>query len=117
MRACACRCACVWCRRLPALTPSQTALPHVHPAPCAASPSPRSSYLRVVKLTLLGSVISNLLLVMGCSFVAGGALYKQQSFNKEGIAVNSGLLILAGEVAWGDGWWWWGRAGQGEGVL
>jgi hypothetical protein len=52
--------------------------------------------LRVVKLTLLGSIISNLLLVMGSAFVAGGILHPTQSFNQQGVVVNCGLLVLAG---------------------
>ncbi|KAF6253255.1 Sodium/calcium exchanger protein-domain-containing protein [Scenedesmus sp. NREL 46B-D3] len=55
----------------------------------------KKGLLRVVKLTLLGSIISNLLLVMGSAFVAGGVLHPTQSFNKQGVAVNSGLLVLA----------------------
>lgn len=55
--------------------------------------------LRVVKLTLLGSIISNLLLVMGSAFVAGGLLHPTQSFNQQGVVVNSGLLVLAGAQA------------------
>jgi len=52
--------------------------------------------LRVVKLTLLGSIIGNLLLVMGSAFVAGGIFHPSQTFNQQGINVNCGLLILAG---------------------
>lgn len=51
----------------------------------------------MVKLTLLGSIISNLLLVMGSAFVAGGVLHPTQSFNQQGVVVNSGLLVLAGK--------------------
>lgn len=50
----------------------------------------------MVKLTLLGSVIGNLLLVMGSAFIAGGLLHSSQSFNQQGINVNCGLLILSG---------------------
>lgn len=53
-------------------------------------------YLRVVKLTLLGSIIGNLLLVMGSAFVAGGIFHPSQTFNQQGINVNCGLLILSG---------------------
>uniref|UniRef100_A0A383V9Q3 Sodium/calcium exchanger membrane region domain-containing protein n=1 Tax=Tetradesmus obliquus TaxID=3088 RepID=A0A383V9Q3_TETOB len=55
----------------------------------------KKGLLRVVKLTLLGSIISNLLLVMGSAFVAGGLLHPTQSFNQQGVVVNSGLLVLA----------------------
>lgn len=36
----------------------------------------KKGYLRVVKLTLLGSIVSNLLLVMGSAFIAGGARHQ-----------------------------------------
>lgn len=58
-------------------------------------------FLRVVKLTLLGSVIGNLLLVMGSAFIAGGVLHPSQSFNQQGINVNCGLLILSGGLETG----------------
>jgi Ca2+:H+ antiporter len=51
-----------------------------------------------VKLTLLGSIIGNLLLVMGSAFVAGGMVHPSQTFNQQGINVNCGLLILSGET-------------------
>ncbi|KIZ06925.1 Vacuolar cation/proton exchanger 3 [Monoraphidium neglectum] len=52
-------------------------------------------YLRIVKLTLLGSIVSNLLLVLGSAFIAGGVLHPMQHFNAKGVNVNCGLLILA----------------------
>lgn len=56
----------------------------------------RRRYLRLVKLTLLGSIVSNLLLVLGCAFLAGGAAgHTIQRFNRQGVAVNVGLLTLA----------------------
>jgi len=57
----------------------------------------RRRYLRLVKLTLLGSIASNLLLVLGCAFVAGGLVSGRatQRFNRQGAAVNVGLLTLA----------------------
>jgi Ca2+:H+ antiporter len=56
----------------------------------------RRRYLRLVKLTLLGSIVSNLLLVLGCAFLAGGAAgHAIQRFNRQGVAVNIGLLTLA----------------------
>lgn len=51
----------------------------------------------MVKLTLLGSIISNLLLVMGSAFVAGGVIHPMQHFNQQGIQVNTGLLIVSGK--------------------
>jgi len=49
----------------------------------------------VVKQTLIGSILSNLLLVLGCAFFLGGLIFKEQSFNAQGANVNTSLLILA----------------------
>jgi calcium/proton exchanger cax len=43
----------------------------------------RKGYLRIVQLTLLGSIVSNLLLVMGSAFVAGGLVSSSQKFNQQ----------------------------------
>jgi Ca2+/Na+ antiporter len=55
----------------------------------------RAGLLRVVQLSLLGSVLSNMLLVLGCAFLAGGTRYKEQTFNVTGVGVNITLLMLA----------------------
>lgn len=54
-----------------------------------------NSYLRIVQLSLLGSILGNLLLVMGTAFLVGGIVHPRQSFNQEGMGVNSGMLIMA----------------------
>ena len=64
------------------------------PAACTAF-ALKHGYLRVVQLSLLGSIVSNLLLVMGSAFIAGGIYNSQQKFSQAGINVNSGLLLLA----------------------
>ncbi|KAJ3676899.1 hypothetical protein LUZ60_002623 [Juncus effusus] len=54
--------------------------------------------IRVVQQSLLGSILSNMLLVLGCSFFAGGVAdfdRKEQFFNKSAATVNSGLLLMA----------------------
>mmetsp|Transcript_21526 Transcript_21526/g.54236 ORF Transcript_21526/g.54236 Transcript_21526/m.54236 type:complete len:401 (+) Transcript_21526:387-1589(+) len=51
--------------------------------------------ITVVQCTLLGSILSNLLLVMGTSFVYGGIYHKRQFFNQEGAKVQSSLLLVA----------------------
>merc|ERR1719272_779171 len=51
--------------------------------------------LRIVQVSLLGSILSNLLLVLGCAFFAGGVSFKSQKFNKTSCSVNSGLLVLS----------------------
>lgn len=55
----------------------------------------KGGLLRVVQLSLLGSILSNMLLVLGCAFFAGGLKHKHQTFNKTGVGMNSALLLLA----------------------
>lgn len=49
----------------------------------------------VVKASLTGSIIGNLLLVLGASIVAGGLKYKEQRFNAQAASSQSTLLTLA----------------------
>ncbi|PKY20680.1 hypothetical protein RhiirB3_498516 [Rhizophagus irregularis] len=51
--------------------------------------------ITVVQAFILGSIISNLLLVLGLSFVAGGILHKKQEFNKTAAQTSSSLMTLA----------------------
>ncbi|KAG6758702.1 hypothetical protein POTOM_039061 [Populus tomentosa] len=57
----------------------------------------KSGMKRVVQLSLLGSILSNMLLVLGCAFFSGGIANHQkvQVFNKSAALVNSGLLLMA----------------------
>ncbi|XP_042947347.1 vacuolar cation/proton exchanger 2-like isoform X2 [Carya illinoinensis] len=57
----------------------------------------RSGLIRVVQLSLLGSILSNMLLVLGCAFFCGGLVFykKEQQFNKATAVVSSGLLLMA----------------------
>jgi len=62
----------------------------------------RAGQLGVVKGTLLGSILSNLLLVLGMSFFAGGLtrregklMGKEQHFSKEAALTNMTMLFLA----------------------
>ncbi|KAJ6417553.1 hypothetical protein OIU84_003305 [Salix udensis] len=57
----------------------------------------RNGMIRVVQLSLLGSILSNMLLVLGCAFFCGGLVFyrKEQVFNKASATVNSGLLLMA----------------------
>ena len=50
---------------------------------------------RVVQLSLLGSIFTNTLLVLGMAFLAGGLRHKEQTFNKQGVSLNAGLLLLS----------------------
>ncbi|KAK9829782.1 hypothetical protein WJX72_007883 [[Myrmecia] bisecta] len=49
----------------------------------------------IVAYSLIGSVLSNLLLVLGCCFLLGGTKYKQQSFNAPLNKASCALLFLA----------------------
>nr|GMD32236.1 vacuolar cation/proton exchanger 2-like [Ipomoea batatas] len=57
----------------------------------------KNDMIRVVKQSLLGSILSNMLLVLGCAFFCGGIIHhkKVQVFNKASAIVNSGLLLMA----------------------
>ncbi|KAG0497550.1 hypothetical protein HPP92_002241 [Vanilla planifolia] len=57
----------------------------------------RNGMVRVVQQSLLGSILSNMLLVLGCAFFCGGIVHsaKEQVFNKAAAVVNSGLLLMA----------------------
>mmetsp|Transcript_50152 Transcript_50152/g.95806 ORF Transcript_50152/g.95806 Transcript_50152/m.95806 type:complete len:435 (-) Transcript_50152:311-1615(-) len=55
----------------------------------------KAGMIRVVQLSLLGSMLSNMLLVLGCAFFFGGLKYREQKFNPVGVNANTGLLCLA----------------------
>lgn len=49
----------------------------------------------VVKASLTGSIIGNILLVLGAAILAGGVKHKQQKFNESAARMQSTLLTLA----------------------
>ncbi len=49
----------------------------------------------LVKASLTGSIVGNVLLVLGLSMVAGGLFYKQQLFNRTAASMGATLLALA----------------------
>ena len=51
--------------------------------------------LDLVKASITGAIIGNILLILGLSIVAGGFRYKEQSFSRENIGVQSSMLFLA----------------------
>jgi len=55
----------------------------------------RQNQLSVVKCTLVGSILSNLLLVMGTAFMWGGYWYKTQKYSKIGAGAQSSLMLLS----------------------
>lgn len=50
---------------------------------------------QVVKASITGSIIGNILLVLGVSMVAGGLRFKTQKFNAAAAGMNSTLLLLS----------------------
>jgi len=50
---------------------------------------------RVVQASMIGSIYSNLLLVLGCCFFFGGLRHKEQTFNHMVATANMGLLCLS----------------------
>jgi Ca2+:H+ antiporter len=49
----------------------------------------------VVKASITGSIIGNILLVLGASIVAGGAKYREQRFNRTAVQSTTTSLMLA----------------------
>ena len=49
----------------------------------------------MVQTSLLGSILSNLLLVMGTAYLVGGIKHSEQTFNKLQTHTGAGLLVLA----------------------
>ena len=49
----------------------------------------------VVKASLTGSILGNVLLVLGASMLAGGLKYERQKFNQTAAGMGSSLLLLA----------------------
>jgi len=55
----------------------------------------REGLFDVVKASIAGSVIGNVLLVLGASMIFGGLKFKTQRFNKRVIEVSSSMLLFA----------------------
>ncbi|KAF6062853.1 calcium/proton exchanger [Candida albicans] len=55
----------------------------------------KDNQVRIVQASMLGSILSNLLLVLGCCFVAGGITRVQQTFNQTVAQTMSSLMALA----------------------
>ena len=55
----------------------------------------RAGHIEVVKASITGSIIGNLLLVLGVSIFAGGVKFKHQRFNKTAARSSCTALILA----------------------
>ena len=51
--------------------------------------------VHLVQASLIGSILGNLLLVMGLSFVWGGIRFQEQEFSEPQVSANGSLLLLA----------------------
>lgn len=56
---------------------------------------PDFQMLRIVQVSLVGSILSNCLLVLGCAFLLGGIKYSIQRYNKAAAVTNCAMLMLA----------------------
>lgn len=54
-----------------------------------------ANQIRVVQASMIGSIFSNLLLVLGCCFFFGGIKHPEQSFNGTAATANMTLLLLS----------------------
>jgi len=55
----------------------------------------KAGLIRVVQSSLIGSILSNLLLVLGMCFLAGGVYFENLTFNQTAAQTATGLLFIA----------------------
>ncbi|KAA8648545.1 hypothetical protein EYZ11_001139 [Aspergillus tanneri] len=55
----------------------------------------KDGQIRVVQASMLGSILSNILLVLGCCFFVGGLRYSEQTFNTTVASTMSSLMTVA----------------------
>jgi Ca2+:H+ antiporter len=55
----------------------------------------KEGLFEVVKASIVGSVIGNILLVLGASMLLGGIKFKTQKFNKKAVEVSSSMLLFS----------------------
>lgn len=55
----------------------------------------RAAEIAVVKASITGAIVGNLLLVLGASFLAGGLRHREQTFNPQVAGMHSASLALA----------------------
>jgi Ca2+:H+ antiporter len=55
----------------------------------------RDGLVELVKASITGSIMINVLLLVGLSMLAGGMKYKEQRFNKDSAGLSSTMLIIA----------------------
>jgi Ca2+:H+ antiporter len=55
----------------------------------------RAGLVELVKASITGSILGNLLLVMGAATLAGGLRFRTQRFSRQLAGLNTGLLVMA----------------------
>jgi len=55
----------------------------------------RQKQIALIQCTLIGSILSNMLLVLGTAFLVGGIKYKDQLFSEVSSSLQSSLMLLA----------------------
>jgi Ca2+:H+ antiporter len=55
----------------------------------------KAGHITVVKASITGSILGNVLLVLGLSFLAGGVRFQKQSYNPTAAGVSATLMALA----------------------
>jgi Ca2+:H+ antiporter len=55
----------------------------------------KENQIRVVQASMLGSILSNILLVLGCCFFIGGLRFSEQTFNSTGASTMSSMMMVA----------------------
>jgi len=61
----------------------------------ARDPDQAVVMIQLVQASLIGSILGNLLLVLGLALLWGGYKHQTQSFNQEALSMNGSLLLLA----------------------
>ena len=60
-----------------------------------ADPETQSFFIHLVQASLIGSILGNLLLVMGLAFVWGGIHHSEQKYSETQVSYNGSLLLLS----------------------
>ncbi len=60
-----------------------------------ADPDAQSFFIHLVQASLIGSILGNLLLVMGLAFVWGGIHHSEQNYSETQVSSNGSLLLLS----------------------
>ncbi len=58
-----------------------------------ADPETQSFFIQLVQASLIGSILGNLLLVMGLAFVWGGIHHSEQKYSETQVSSNGSLLL------------------------